>query len=450
MAQTTNAIVFRLGIKNNEWNYRYFEKNKEEFTLFNYQNVQIQNYLKQYLNKYGLILHKTKFVFNNTNLHIFISYITTKKSIFLLKRSKKKYFINVQDKGKKKREKKILVKKVLKEKKPKKKKLKKKKLKGLARIEMKQKKEQLKELRRRKKEFRELQQKEKELRLKRNLIRKRLIQRWILKNNIIIRKKKWKKRRIKFISNISVVSRISKKKPIKTYLLNKRIQLKKTRIGWYYKQKEKRWAKTYGFKIRRAKVVRKFKKKLYKTNYKTTEKLKKNLFLEELLESLSIFTGKKYHVYLTLQNLNRGLNLELVKSDKKFLRKTVFLLKQYFNEKFFNESINIIFISIKIKNSAQLLASFLAKQLSLLKRHNYFLVFLKRILSTFISHKLSKIKGIKILISGRFNGAPRAKSRLITVGFTPILTISKSIDYYETTCYTKNGTFGIKIWISPS
>jgi small subunit ribosomal protein S3 len=125
-------------------------------------------------------------------------------------------------------------------------------------------------------------------------------------------------------------------------------------------------------------------------------------------------------------------------------------LKQYFNEKFFNESINIIFISIKIKNSAQLLASFLAKQLSLLKRHNYFLVFLKRILSTFISHKLSKIKGIKILISGRFNGAPRAKSRLITVGFTPILTISKSIDYYETTCYTKNGTFGIKIWISPS
>jgi hypothetical protein len=57
---------------------------------------------------------------------------------------------------------------------------------------MKQKKEQLKELRRRKKEFRELQQKEKELRLKRNLIRKRLIQRWILKNNIIIRKKNGK------------------------------------------------------------------------------------------------------------------------------------------------------------------------------------------------------------------------------------------------------------------
>jgi hypothetical protein len=34
MAQTTNAIVFRLGIKKNEWDYRYFEKSKEEFTLY--------------------------------------------------------------------------------------------------------------------------------------------------------------------------------------------------------------------------------------------------------------------------------------------------------------------------------------------------------------------------------------------------------------------------------
>lgn len=104
---------------------------------------------------------------------------------------------------------------------------------------------------------------------------------------------------------------------------------------------------------------------------------------------------------------------------------------------------------MKLKNSAQLLASFLAKQLPLLKRHNYFLVFLKRILPIFISLESSKIKGVKILISGRFNGAPRAKSRLITAGSTPILTISNPIDYYETTSYTKNGTFGIKIWISP-
>ena len=108
MAQTTNAIVFRLGIKKNEWDYRYFEKSKEEFTLYNYQNIQIQNYIKQYLNKYGLLLHRTKFSFNDTNLHIFISYISTQKSIYLIKKSKKAHFINVI--YRQKRRKRILIK----------------------------------------------------------------------------------------------------------------------------------------------------------------------------------------------------------------------------------------------------------------------------------------------------------------------------------------------------
>jgi hypothetical protein len=473
MAQTTNAIVFRLGIKKNEWDYRYFEKSKEEFTLYNYQNIQIQNYIKQYLNKYGLILHRTKFSFNDTNLHIFISYISTQKSIYLIKKSKKAHFINVI--YRQKRRKRILIRKKIKKKKKikikikkkkkikitnKKNKKKKKKLKGLAlleKIEKRKKKAQLKELKRKIKETRilerALERKERKLMLKRKRIRiwlRKIRKQWIAYHNIYVRKKKWRRRRVKFTPNISTVSRITKKKPMKAYLLNKRIQLKRTTIGWYYQQKERRWSRTYGLKIRRAKIVRRFKRKLYKINYITNEKLKKNSFLEELLEGLSIFIGKKFHVYLTFQNLNRGLNLELLKKDKGFFRKTVFSLKRYSKDKFFKESFNIMYIVTKIKSSAQLLASFLAKQLPLLKRHNYFLVFLKRILSAFIFHKSSKIKGVKVLISGRFNGAPRAKSRIITVGFTPILTISNSIDYFETTCYTKNGTFGIKIWISPN
>lgn len=448
MAQTTNAIVFRLGIKNNEWNYRYFEKSKEEFTLYNYQNIQIQNYLKQYLNKYGLILHRIRFSFNLTNLHIFVSYISTKKSIFLIKKSKKKGFLGV--KYRKKRKKKIIVKevpviKVLEKKKFKEKKLKKSELK-----ELKRKKKILRELNRKKKEYRDQKLKEKELRIRKKRYLKWRLEQWILKHNIFIRKKRWKKRKIKFSPSISIISRITKKKPVKAFLLNKRIRLKKKRIGWFYKQKEIRWARTYKYKLRRVKIVRKFKRQKYKANYKTKERLKKSSFLEELLESLSIFTGRKLHIYLTFQNLNRGLSLELTKREKVSFKKIVYLLKRYSKDKFFKESLYIIYVTMKIKNSAQLLASFLAKQLALLKRHNYFLVFLKRVLPIFISLKSSKIKGIKILISGRFNGAPRAKSRIITAGFTPILTITNPIDYYETTCYTKNGTFGIKVWISPN
>ena len=477
MAQTTNAIVFRLGIKNNEWNSRYFEKSKEEFTLYNYQNIQIQNYLKQYLNKYGLILHRTRFSLNHTNLHIFVSYITTKKSIFLLKKSKKKGFLDVKFRRRRKKkrltkevlekrllekkllEKKLLEKKLLEKKllEKKKKKKKKKKLTESEKIELKEAKRQkklLKLLAQKEREFRAEQLKEQRIidreKLKKRYLKWRLKQ-YIKKHNIFIRRKKrrFKRRKIKFSPNISIISRVCKKKPVKAYLLNKRIRLKRTRIGWFYKQKEIRWAKIYNFKLRRVKIVRKFKKKKYKTNYKTNEKLRKSSFLEELLESLSIFTKNKLHIYITFQNLNRGLSIELTKSEKFYFKKIVYLLKRYSKDKFFRESLHIIYITIKIKNSAQLLASFLAKQLPLLKRHNYFLVFLKRILPLFISLESSKIKGVKILISGRFNGAPRAKSRLITAGSTPILTISNPIDYYETTSYTKNGTFGIKIWISP-
>ena len=60
MGQKTNSNLLRLNIKTNEWNSKYFEKNKEEFTLYNYQSIQIQTYLKEMLEKVGIMLHKCK------------------------------------------------------------------------------------------------------------------------------------------------------------------------------------------------------------------------------------------------------------------------------------------------------------------------------------------------------------------------------------------------------
>jgi ribosomal protein S3 len=57
-------------------------------------------------------------------------------------------------------------------------------------------------------------------------------------------------------------------------------------------------------------------------------------------------------------------------------------------------------------------------------------------------------KGIKIKIKGRFNGAPRAKHKIINIGNNmPVLTLNSNIDYAETTSYTSNGTFGVKVWV---
>ena len=214
----------------------------------------------------------------------------------------------------------------------------------------------------------------------------------------------------------------------------------------YYKRKRLEQKKK--LKSARLSVVHRYRSFLQQKKHKTNEILQKNRFLDQLLESLSLFLDKKFNIFLTLKNLNRGLSVILTEDERSFLKKKILLLKRYNRDKFFKESLNIMLIVIKIKSSSRLFAQFIAQQLSFLKRHNYFLVFLKRILNIFIFIKTSKVKGIKIRISGRFNGAPRAKSRVITVGNVPVQTIAKNIDYYETASYTRNGTFGVKLWIN--
>jgi small subunit ribosomal protein S3 len=56
---------------------------------------------------------------------------------------------------------------------------------------------------------------------------------------------------------------------------------------------------------------------------------------------------------------------------------------------------------------------------------------------------------MKIKISGRLNGRPRAKHRIISIGNgVPAITLNSNIDYAESTAYTLNGTLGIKVWVS--
>ena len=115
--------------------------------------------------------------------------------------------------------------------------------------------------------------------------------------------------------------------------------------------------------------------------------------------------------------------------------------------KFFNEGINLLLSTVTAKNSSKFLANFVASQFKTLNFHNFLIRFLKNTLFL-LSNKnfLSKIKSIKIVIKGRFNGNPRAKSKLIQVhNLPPLQTKRLKIDYFENTVYTNNGTFGVKI-----
>ena len=56
-------------------------------------------------------------------------------------------------------------------------------------------------------------------------------------------------------------------------------------------------------------------------------------------------------------------------------------------------------------------------------------------------------EGIKVLISGRLNGAEIARSEMFKEGRTPLHTLRADIDYCQAEALTKVGLLGIKVWI---
>ena len=64
-----------------------------------------------------------------------------------------------------------------------------------------------------------------------------------------------------------------------------------------------------------------------------------------------------------------------------------------------------------------------------------------------MSSSFSKYKGIKIIVSGRLNGVPRAKHKIISIGDVPVTSFNSKLNYSQTFCHNSNGSYGIKIWM---
>jgi len=83
MGQKTNANIFRLNSQlNREWKSKYKVATAEESSLFVYNDLQYRTYIKQFLNRYGLIFHDYKVYHSNSSIYIYISYFVTRNSLF--------------------------------------------------------------------------------------------------------------------------------------------------------------------------------------------------------------------------------------------------------------------------------------------------------------------------------------------------------------------------------
>nr|YP_010903317.1 ribosomal protein S3 [Hypnea cornuta]WCH55770.1 ribosomal protein S3 [Hypnea cornuta] len=118
-------------------------------------------------------------------------------------------------------------------------------------------------------------------------------------------------------------------------------------------------------------------------------------------------------------------------------------IKQLLKQKILaNKQIRINVIEItEPDNEATLIGEFITQQLE--KR----IAFRRAIRQGIQRSQKTNIKGIKIQISGRLNGAEIARSEWIREGRVPLQTLRANIDYSHKTAQTIYGILGVKVWL---
>lgn len=91
--------------------------------------------------------------------------------------------------------------------------------------------------------------------------------------------------------------------------------------------------------------------------------------------------------------------------------------------------------------SAKLIAEKIAFQLA--KRMSY-----RRVVLSSMEKSISAgAKGIKVILSGRINGAEISRREKFSQGTVPLSTIRSVIDYYECPSLTRSGYIGVKVYL---
>jgi small subunit ribosomal protein S3 len=106
-------------------------------------------------------------------------------------------------------------------------------------------------------------------------------------------------------------------------------------------------------------------------------------------------------------------------------------------------TINIFEVE-QVDLNASLLADLVSEQLE--KR----IAFRRAIREALQRAKKQNVKGIKVQVSGRLNGADIARSEWIREGRVPLQTLRADIDYATKEANTISGVLGIKVWVFKS
>jgi len=188
-----------------------------------------------------------------------------------------------------------------------------------------------------------------------------------------------------------------------------------------------------------------FKKVKMKTDESSLE-VGTSQFESVLLKGIANLTGAKV-ITVSCFNLKKIYSLRF----KRISRAVEFSDFKYsaFCHSISNHVLSVLVFS---NSGARLLAEYIKLELRSSRNHNAFISFLKNFLLFLLvlvkKRPSSRIVGVRVLLSGRFNGHNRARSKQIRVGVIGLQSTDHFIDYYSVPCFTKYGTFGIKVWLN--
>jgi len=178
-------------------------------------------------------------------------------------------------------------------------------------------------------------------------------------------------------------------------------------------------------------------KELLLEDYKIRQALQKRLSSAGIVSIRIERSAKKIKLILAVSRpglvIGRGgKELESVKNEVQKL-----LTKQ-------SSKTNIDIQVEEFKNtdlSAKLIAEKISYQLA--KRMPYRRV----VLSAVEKSMAAGVKGIKVILSGRINGAEISRREKFHQGQVPLSTIKARVDYAEVPCLTRSGYIGVKVYL---
>lgn len=264
--------------------------------------------------------------------------------------------------------------------------------------------------------------------------------------------KRWKKR--KTYSFLKSLRYFKKNKKVKYFESSLGLDLKETKEkavikkGWLKKiWSAKRWSRE---KKERVSLKKGVFSEVFLGSSKKEKRKKSVLFYglgKKLSKSLQKFTGLE-KVVVSFES-NQLKTIPLLKVLRRKLLKNLFYEKR---KESFNEVFELIYFILtnNSKKGSKLLTKLLVDLLETNRKQSLAFYLVTKIIESLMKNIPSRflgVRGLKIVVKGRFNKRSRTKKIIFQVGSLSTSKISQSLSYYQEKAVTVYGTFGVKVWL---